>query len=397
MLLCIVAAVGSSLLTAAFLASLFWTWGHVQVTKWAFVLPLAAGLLVGLYVTHIDPTCAGAGVRKVLEFITEKRQPMPFSWLGKWAATLMCLSSGSSGGTAGPSLNVGYAAGYDFARLARLDRKERKIVATGAAAAALGVVLQTPVGAAVFVLEAFYRRIVNYPVLLPAIVANCIGYAVSIHVLGLHPRFANEAFAPSWRIMLLAVATGAVVAWIDILFIRTLTWSARRFLQLPGPAFLRPVLGAALAVAVCAAAVNMKHIRAADVMGPCPMPLRYLYENPLPLEALLIILLVRVLATVLVVSSRNSAGLVTPTMFFGELGGTIAALILHCSLPVMAAAGIAASLAAAFNAPLGAILIMVEMTNVNYTGPITIAAFVSYVIAKGHSILSYRGYAAVTQ
>jgi len=127
-------------------------------------------------------------------------------------------------------------------------------------------------------------------------------------------------------------------------------------------------------------------------MGPCLLPIRYIFLSKFPATALAAILVVRVAATTLVVSSRNSAGLVTPVMFFGALGGALTAAALGVPMETMAIAGIAASLAAVFNAPLSAIFIVVEMTHLNYTGPITIAAYVSYILARNHNILVYSGY-----
>ena len=79
-------------------------------------------------------------------------------------------------------------------------------------------------------------------------------------------------------------------------------------------------------------------------------------------------------------------------MFFGVLGGEILARLLGQPVETMSIAGMAAALAAVFNAPLGAILIVIEMTHLNYTGPVTLAAFISFMVARKANILVYSGY-----
>jgi CIC family chloride channel protein len=241
-------------------------------------------------------------------------------------------------------------------------------------------------------MEAFRRRLLDYNYLVPAIMANTAGYAISLYLLPRHPIFGVPDFTPPPWVLLLAIAVGIFTAAVCVLFMKSYKKLYSLFLNIKAPLWVKPVIGGAITGFLGFIIIFFLDVPPDSVMSDCIYPLHYVIDYRISFVALMGILGGRIATTLFTVTSRNSGGIVMPTMFIGALAGSALASVCAMAPTPLAIAGIAAALSAVFNAPLGAILIVTEMSSLNYAAPAAVAAFVAYVMARKENILHYHGY-----
>jgi H+/Cl- antiporter ClcA len=115
-------------------------------------------------------------------------------------------------------------------------------------------------------------------------------------------------------------------------------------------------------------------------------------HSPWPWQALLTVLLLKMLATAATHGSGAIGGAFTPTLFVGALLGALFGTLIHAVLPAAtgsasayAVVGMGAMLAATTHAPLMAILMVLEMTlDYPVVLPLMLAVVTAHYTAKGH-------------
>jgi len=88
------------------------------------------------------------------------------------------------------------------------------------------------------------------------------------------------------------------------------------------------------------------------------------------------------LATGITVGAGGSAGMVGPTFFVGSMGGTFLAHLLSQAPELFALFGAAAVLGGAANAPVGAVVFLVELCGFSALFPGIILCGLSYRVAR---------------
>jgi CIC family chloride channel protein len=177
----------------------------------------------------------------------------------------------------------------------------------------------------------------------------------------------------------LGIACGIVSA----LFARAYLAAPRLAARLPGPDWLRPLVGGALVGAIVSASGGLLAGN-----GHLAIPAPVLGE--LAWWVLLLVTLGKIVATVITLSAGGSGGVFTPTLFVGAaLGGGVGRLfaafvpndLVHPQ--AWALVGMAGMVAGATRAPLTAIFMVFEMTNdSSYIIPLIVVSVLSLLTAR---------------
>ncbi len=213
------------------------------------VLPALGALLAGWVMRRTPITRGGGGNAMIEEFHhgVDDAPGRPTPWRVLWVkglASVLTLGSGGAGGREGPTMQMGGAIGLLVGRLLHLDRRERRLLLVAGVAAGIAAVFRTPLGAALLAIEVLYRDDFESEALVPAILASVVSYSVVILIHGEHTLFGVTRHFPFTPVHLpLYVLMAVGVAALAALFQSTLERVKRGIGRLPVPEWVRPGIG----------------------------------------------------------------------------------------------------------------------------------------------------------
>ncbi len=365
---------------------------------------LAAGALL-----RFAPEAAGGGVDATLHAYHDEhahlRRRVSFI---KFAASVLTLGGGGSGGREGPTMQIGAAIGAGLARVLDLDERERRLLFIAGVAAGMAAVFRTPLGAALFAVEVLYRDGFESDALVPAVLASVFGYSVAVLVFGQHALFTfprGLGFHPYHLPLYLAL--GIVAAAVGDLFIDGLRTTRALAARLPLPAWLRPAVGG-LAFGVCASLIAFVGgqlwfgaPRSLGLVGSGYGMVQAVFDHapwlPVGLGGaglLLALSLLKILCTSLTVGSGGSAGDFAPALVVGALAGAAVGHLAAWLFPgagidptSFALVGMAALFGGAAHVPLASLILACEMAgSYSLLVPSMLAIGVTSVLLRRRSL-----------
>jgi len=300
--------------------------------------------------------------------------------LARSASSLVSVASGASVGREGPMVQLAAWVSVVLGRLLKLPPAERNALMVCGIASGIGAAYHAPVAGVVFVLElalGFLARHTVAPVLIAvaasSIVIRGLGLAEPIYVIpavGLAPG--HIGFAALTGLLCGGLGTGLLygVEHSRMVFAR-ISW-------LP----LRLMMGGLLAGGLSALTP--------EVWGNGFSTVSRVLHGGALVQWVALVLMVKLLATLFSVGSGTVGGLFTPTLFIGATSGFLLGDMALSRLPAqwvgtpetVAIVGMAAALAAATQAPLMAIIMVLEMTGqFHLSVPIMLAVGVAYAVS----------------
>ncbi|MGD2144148.1 MAG: chloride channel protein [Anaerolineae bacterium] len=359
------------------------------------VLPLPAlgGLVVGLLGYLVSSETKGPGVSNVIEAIALQggRIP-PIIIAAKPIATSITLGSGGSAGREGPIVFMGSAIGSALSQVAQLSEKRTKNLVACGAAAGIAATFNAPLAGVMFAMEvllAEFGPVQFTSVVVAAVTASVVGHAF----FGDVPAFPFPASSPGhvWELPIY-VTLGVVAAFAGVGFTHTLHRLGDLFESWTFPPYLKPAAGGLL--------VGVIGLRFPQVFGVGYDSIEAVLFNRLTTGSIVLLGLLKIVATVLTVGSGGSGGIFAPCLFIGAmLGGLFGRMVQHAaptSSPSSAYAlvGMSAVFGAASHAPITAIFTLFEMTH-DYDAilPLMLSTVVSVTVARyllDHSVYSFR-------
>ena len=325
------------------------------------VVPALGGLVAGLVLQYIlwrGKKESEIGADYMEAIAAGSIIPLRSS-LWKSAASAATVVSGGSIGREGSMVQLAALSGSLLGKVINLSPVEARFAVACGAAAGLAGAYNTPIAGALFVAEIVLGGIsvISFgPLLLAAAIADSVVRNIS----GVGPIFAaSPGTLHSLPELLLVVAVGIAAGLLGPLFIGTLNYAHRNLTQLHVPLWLKMGL-AGLAVG------GLSVIRP-EVWGNGYAVVNSLLHESWLWQSVLLILVLKIVATVLTSGSGAVGGVFTPTLFVGAALGTLAGGVAQLVLPgasmtAFTLAGMSAFLAAVTHAPLTAVVMISEMT-----------------------------------
>ena len=366
----------------------------MHVWPWIFwpLLVGAGGVLAGWFLRYAVAIEQQETVKTdYLEVINARLDAVPTrTSLFRALSSIASIGSGASIGKEGPMVQLSALSGSLLGRWlpASLNLRNSDIVAM-AAAAGLSSVYHAPLASAIFVAEIAFG-ISALQRLIPLIVSSAVA-VMTMWALGfrnaLYP-LADTLFQMDVTSLLVTVLIGLVAGVAGWLLIALIGRSRRLFSR---------VRSLPLRLGAGGVAVGLLALISTDILGNGYEVIVKIIEGHYVITGLLLLLLLKTLATTLSVGSNAVGGLFTPSLLIGALLGVIlaqsaAALQLPTGDTLLyAAIGMAAVLAAVSQAPLMAMLMVLEMTlNSSLLFPLMIASVLaSMVVYRLQSASTY--------
>lgn len=305
--------------------------------------------------------------------------------LARTAASAVTMGSGGSVGSEGPVAVLGSAVGSSLGRLLRVEPARRRILVACGAAAAISAAFNAPLAGAFFALEQILGSLAvgAFP---PVVVASVVAAVVTEGFFGTHPAFPTppEHAVPLAReVLVLYPLLGVACGLVGAFFVKAYYGLGDALARLPGPGWVRPLVGGLLV----GAAVNLS---GGALVGRGHLALPPVLFGEGAWWLLLALALGKLLATSLTFGAGGSGGMFTPALYVGAaLGGSFgvgASLLLPGWVdhpPAYALVGMGALVVAVLDAPLTGVLLVFEITG-DYAVmlPLMLATGVAWVVGR---------------
>jgi H+/Cl- antiporter ClcA len=331
-----------------------------SLPRWmAFALPVAGACLLGIGYQCLRPEDRETGIVHVLSRMHSHYGVLPLrNALVQFLGGAFALATGQSGGREGPGVHLGGAINSLLGQRLGLPNNSLRVLIACGTAGGIAAAFNTPLAGVIFAMEvivAEYTVVGFIPVILAAVTASAASRLLSPGGAVFNiPEMALESLLEIPAIILLGIACGLAVA----LFI-VITREASRLSK--WPVFIRFAL-AGLITGTLALVVP-------QILGIGYDTLNAALQGTLALRALLIIACCKLVATAVSCGVGMPIGLIGPNLIIGACLGGATGLLWSSLLPGTASdptlyivIGMAAAMAAVLNAPLAAILAVIELT-----------------------------------
>ncbi len=325
-----------------------------------FFLPVAGSLLILSMIKLCKPNRRSVGVAHVIQRLALNRGRLPASSLAlQFFTALTALASGFSVGREGPAVHIGAGVGSQLGQRLKLPDNTLTTLAGCGVATAIAVSFNTPLAGVVFAMEVIVRRY-NLVSFIPVMAASVIASLMTQYFYDSEPTFvippiSMNSMSEFFLAALMALAIGLLAA--SFIKLQTSIASARK------GRIVLPVLSAGLLMGL------------AGVIAPDLMGMGYdtisdlLNESNYSLPFLLILLFGKMLLTPLMTGLGIPGGIIGPTLFIGAVTGSVFSILGDTVLGIpningsfQALLGMVAMMAATLQAPLVALVTVLELT-----------------------------------
>jgi chloride channel protein, CIC family len=303
----------------------------------------------------------------------------------KSLSSLVTISSGGSIGREGPMVQLASMLGSLLGRLGKFSPARLRLLVACGAAAGIACAYNAPLTGAFFVAEIVLGSIAMESIG-PLIVSSVVATVIASQFFGAQPVYRMPDFGsvPNWQLIAHALL-GVLAGLCAPLFLLLLRGGETLFSRMHLPVSLKLGLGGLIVGAIS--------IREPGVWGNGYGVVESVLNSPWTWQALMTILVFKVLATVATTGSGAVGGVFTPTLFCGAVLGALYGEIMRSLLPhaqisvgSFAVVGMGCFLAAMTRAPIMSILIMFEMTRDDATiMPLMLACVSAFYVARGLS------------
>lgn len=346
-------------------------------------IPCVGALVSGVLLAFVFPDARGSGIPQTKTALFLHRGYISTrTVIGKFLCSSMSLASGIALGREGPTVHLGAGIASVLGRRLGLGpRRIQSLVPVGTAAA-VAAAFNTPISGVLFTLEEVLGDL-HAPMVGSVVLSSATSWAVLHLVLGDEPLFHVPAYQlvhpgelPIYALL------GVVGGFVSAAFVALLLRLRRLFLALPATTKWIHPLGGGLVVGAlgwmlpAVMGVGYQHVGAA-------------LNGELLLGSMLVLLVLKIVATSSCYASGNAGGIFGPSLFIGAmLGGSVGALA-HGWMPditgsagAYALVGMGTAFAGIVRAPMTSVIMIFELTrDYSIIVPLMIANLLSYFIA----------------
>ncbi len=343
-----------------------------------FLLPIAGIIIVFLY--HTCNMDNDKGTNQVLDSVrTGGKVSFLVAPLIIISTTLTHLCGGSSG-REGAALQIGGSIGSKFACILKLKDFNTSVCIMCGMSALFSAVFGTPLTAAIFALEVVNVGVIHYSALLPVVFSSLVSFSIAGFFHVEKTEFLISAapeinFVSVTGVLVLSV----LVAIISILFVLSMH-NTNKFLKTKIPnKYIRVITGAAIVIVLTLLLGTFDYNGAGmDIIAKA-------VENGTARPEAFILKLV---FTVITLSSGFKGGEIVPTFFIGSTFGVLVAPLVGLNPSFAAAIGLVALFCGVVNCPIASIILSIELFGTGGVLYFAMAVAVSYVISGYYSLYS---------
>jgi chloride channel protein, CIC family len=358
---------------------------------WILITPALGGLVCGLLLFYTAPGARGSGIPQVKVAFQMKEDRLPFrDVVGKFFIGSLQIGSGASLGREGPTVQICAGIASLLGRGAALSRKNLRRLLPVGAAAGIAAAFNAPIAAVTFTIEEIIGTL-DQTILSGVIVAAALAAVIERYVLGEHPvlevlQVYGLHHATS---LLLYGVLGVLASGASIVFTDSLLNLRRWFHQNTWiPKWAQPAVGGIVTGILAVAALVWFHSR--GVTGGGYETLSIALAGRLTVKALVVLGIMKIIATVFSYGSGGAGGIFAPALFIGGMVGGVTgyldvSLFHHAPVEIGAFAlvGMGAVFAGIIRAPITSVLIIIEMTGAySLILPLMIANMTTFALVR---------------
>jgi len=374
------------------------------------LLPLGGIVLTVLFVRYVVRGDIGHGLPSVLLAISRKNSELPPKnmWSSLVASTIT-VAFGGSVGLEAPIASTGSAIGSNIGRWLRLSPKNVRLLLGCGAAGAIAGIFKAPFAAILFVVEVFLFDL-TATTALPLLISSLTAATVAYFLMGTGVQFSFQVTHPFALSQLPYYALlGIFCAAVSIYFLRVTDWVEAWFARRRGP-WMRVVVGGLLLGVMVVlfpplygegynALTDLLHSDPASLFGGTFYQ-SYASMWWAPLVLLLLLIVIKPIATATTIGSGGVGGTFGPSLVLGGLSGYFVALCCNqIGLPPQdtanfALVGMAAVMTGVMHAPFMATFLIADITGgYGLLVPLLAASAVTYLCIspfERHSIYARK-------
>lgn len=326
--------------------------------EWRIGLSLSACVVLALVFTFVPRRLQKVGVPYVIERLNHHHGNLPvWNAVVQFFSAAIGLAGGLSIGKEGPAVHLGATLGGYLAEKAKLPQYGVETLLACGVAGAISAIFQTPLAGVLFAFEVIfleYRQRYVLPVLLSSVIATLVSH----FFIGPLDIFSIEKISSVLLSTDLFFACFVLVVFIVLL--------SALFLQMQKSLWRLSGLSVWWRFFLVAVATSLAAIYMPESLGSGYLSLSHLLSGDLILYSLFLLILVKTALTAFTIGLGIPGGMIGPTFIIGGLAGVQVALVFDSNVTdvaLFALLGMAAMMAACFQAPLTALVAIIEMTH----------------------------------
>ncbi|GBR54028.1 hypothetical protein AA106555_1525 [Neokomagataea thailandica NBRC 106555] len=387
------AAIGA--LCAVFLWLLDWaTQSRFHYPNILYLLPVGGAAVAWIYARFGGTSDAGNNL--IVDEIHTPSAGVPLRMAPLvFFGTIITHLFGGSAGREGTAVQLGGSLASTAGKYLHLSNAQTRLLLMAGVAAGFGAVFGTPLAGAIFALEVLAVGRLDYAGLLPCLLASLIAdwtcHSLGAHHTLYHISYVPPASAPLFQHPLLlakAALSGVAFGLVALIFAEANHKFGALMKRLVPFSPLRAAIGGCAVIAL----VWIFQTRAYLGLGvwsaiPGDPTISGFFAPSTDYWSWAL----KLLFTVVTLSTGFKGGEVTPLFFIGAALGHALAGLLNAPTDLFAGLGFVAVFAAAANTPIACTLMGIELFGAANAVPITIACWVAYTCSGHHGIyLSQR-------
>ncbi len=325
-------------------------------------IPALGGVIVGPLVYFLAREAKGHGVPEVMEAVALRsgiiRKRIV---LVKSLASAVSISTGGSVGREGPIVQIGSAIGSTLGQILKVSADRMRTLVGCGAAAGIAATFNAPIAGSMFALEIILGDF-GLATFSPIVISSVVATAVSRAYLGDTPAFIVPTYelVSVWEFPIY-LFLGLFCAAVGVTFTKTLYRIEDLFDSFKFPEYLKAVIGGLILGAL--------GLAFPQILGVGYGAMDMVLMQQIAWWLMLLLVVVKILATSITIGSGGSGGIFAPSLFLGAMAGGFFGMVVHTLFPATTASpgaysivGMGAVVAATTHGPLSAILILFEMT-----------------------------------
>lgn len=338
--------------------------------SWILVIAPVLGAFLSGWIVHRFSREAAGGNEGWLRAFHEGRGRVPARVaVVKLFASALNIGGGASAGREGPIAHIGATLGALVGRLLRLSDRERRLLLIAGAAGGIGAIFRTPLGGALFVVEVLYSDDLEADALVPALLSSVVAYSIFTSIFGEGELFSTvSSYRLDARELPLFAAMAICCGVVGVFFIQIhhkIAHYARSLTLWPPLIAAGGGLMVGLLSLVHPAALGAGYGWMQEALKPTGLiPLGWAGVG-----TLLLIALVKVIATGFSAGTGAAGGVFGPSVVIGGMVGGAFGLACHQLFPDVAAepssymlVGMACFVGGVTSSPISTLIMACEMT-----------------------------------